>query len=458
MATYNSGQLKFGDPGAVISTTIPSRRLFDFSDRVADLAPDESPFFVYLSKVGKVPTSDSQFRFLEDRTKVSITDRSFFIDGGQTLAAAGSTTDVLVELNKGASTASTGATTDGNVSWLVKGMVVQFAQNVNKDGGTDTESVTQATGRVESITHNSADTTIRVTTISATSGSTTTIDDEGECVVIGTSYEQGSGAPDVWSQELDNDYGYTQIFKTAAEMTNTARATVYRGYADEWQRIWNLKLREHKVDIERSMLFGMRGSQNGIQYTEGIVGHILKNGTNSGAGAIGSYVSGAPFLAGWATGELTYDNLLGAFETMYDPARGGSDSKLCLASLPVISHFNKISGFAEGSLTATLSQYNFESSQGVFGHKVMKVNTVHGDCTLVKEPLFRNNASGHMCFVDLNHVSYRPLVGNGQNRDTSITTNVQQADEDLRKDLILTEAGLEVSLPETHALINVEAI
>jgi hypothetical protein len=240
-------------------------------------------------------------------------------------------------------------------------------------------------------------------------------------------------------------------------MTNTARATVYRGYADEWQRIWNLKLREHKVDIERSMLYGMRGSQNGIQYTEGIVGHILKNGTNSGAGAIGSYVSGAPFLAGWATSEMTYDNLLGAFETMYDPARGGSDAKLCLASLPVISHFNKISGFAENSL-ANESRYNFESSKGVFGHKVMKIETVHGDCSLVKEPLFRNNASGHMCFVDLDHVSYRPLVGNGVNRDTAITTNVQQADEDLRKDLILTEAGLEVSLPETHALINVEAI
>ena len=49
MATYNSGQTKFGDPGAVINSTIPSRRLYDFSDRVADLAPEESPFFVYLS-------------------------------------------------------------------------------------------------------------------------------------------------------------------------------------------------------------------------------------------------------------------------------------------------------------------------------------------------------------------------------------------------------------------------
>ena len=454
MATYNSGQVKFGTPGGATpdSASLSSRRLYDFSDRVADLAPEESPFFVYLSKVGKVPTSDSQFRFLEDRTKVAITDRSFQIDGNQTLAAPGGTTNVLVDMQSSGS--------DATVPWLIKGMVIEFAQNVNLSGGVDTESVTRATGRIESITQNSDDTTIQVRTIAATAGasSTTTLDTGADCVVIGTGFEQGSGAPDVWSQEMDNDYGYTQIFKTACEMSNTARATVYRGYADEWARLWNLKLREHKVDIERSMLYGMRGSQSGIQYTEGIVGHILQNGTNTGGGSIGSYVEGAPYLGGWATTEMTYDNLLGAFEVMYDPARGGSSSKLCLASLPVISHFNKISGFAEGSLTATLSQYNFESATGSFGHRVMKINTVHGDTTLVKEPLFRNNSSGLMCFVDLDHVSYRPLVGNGVNRDTSITTNVQQADEDLRKDMILTEAGLEISLPESHAIINLEAI
>ena len=445
MATYNSGQVKFGTPGAVIDSTIPSRRLYDFSDRVADLAPEESPFFVYLSKVGKVPTSDSQFRFLEDRTKVSITDRSFLQKGGGTLAAPGSTTTLTVDTSGGAA-----------VKFLVKGMVVQMAQNVNSGGGDDAESITQGIARVENVSHNSADTTITVTTIDSVGGSTVTLDDNGECVVIGTSYEQGSGAPDVWSQELDNDYGYTQIFKTACEMTNTARATVYRGYADEWARLWNLKLREHKIDIERAMLFGMRGSQNGIQYTDGIVGHILKNGSNSD-GSIGSYSEGVPYLGSYVISEVTYDGLLTAFETMYDPARGGSDKKLCLASLPVVSHFNKLTGFTDQSLTNEL-RYNFESSKGTFGHQIMKIDTVHGSCSLVKEPLFRNNASGHMCFVDLDRVSYRPLVGNGLNRDTAITTNVQQADEDLRKDMILTEAGLEVSLPDTHALINVEGL
>ena len=442
MATYNSGQVKFETPGAVIDSTIPSRRLYDFSDRVADLAPEESPFFVYLSKVAKVPTSDSQFRFLEDRTKIAMTDRSFKIKGAATLAAAGSNTSLIVDLNGNSS-----------VDWLIKGMVVQFAQNVNADA--DVEAITQATGRIESVSQGSGETSIVVKTIDASSGSTTTLDDNGDCVVIGTSYAEGSGSPDVFSQELDNDYGYTQIFKTACEMSNTARATQYRGYADEWQRIWNLKLREHKIDIERAMLFGMKGSQSGIQYSDGIVGHIIKNGGTPSDGSIGAYSEGSPYLATYASSELTYDGLLSAFEVMFDPARGGSLAKLCLASLPVVSHFNKLSGFMNNSLSGT-QNYNFERAQGSFGHNVMRIETVHGDVSIVKEPLFRNNASGHMCFVDLDHVSYRPLVGNGINRDTSIQTNVQGADEDLRKDMILTEAGLEVSIPESHALINLE--
>ena len=447
MSTYNSGQVKFGTPGAVIDNTIPSRRLYDFSDWVAVLAPDESPFFVYLSKVGKVPTSDSQFRFLEDRTKVSMTDRSFLLKGGVTLVAAGSDDTLIFDTAGG----------DG-VDWLIPGMVVAI-------GDVDGNSVpTTSNVRINTVDNSSSatQTTCSVTSISVIGGSTLALADDSKCTVIGTSFEQGSGAPDVFSQELDNDYGFTQIFKTACEMTNTARATVYRGYADEWQRIWNLKLREHKIDIERAMLFGQRGSAGGIQYTDGIVGSTIYNGYSNivNDGSQLSYNSGAPYYKSNTAAQWTYDDMLSDFEVMFDPARGGSRAKLALASRPVISHFNKLgsTGMISGSLTDGDTRYNFPSSTGSFGHLVNKVQTVHGDVTLVAEPLFRGFAAGFMMMVDLDHVSYRPLVGNGVNRDTSITTNVQQADEDLRKDMILTEAGLEVSLPETHALINLEGV
>ena len=442
MSSYNSGQVKFGTPGGatVDSAAMGTRRLYDFSDRVAELSPEESPFFIYLSKVGKVPTSDSQFRFLEDRTKIAMTDRSFVIE-----KTAGVALDAV----------STGATVTATLTasqpWLIKGMVISVESNTGNSGGPN-----HANARIESV---SSDTEISIKWLT-NPGTDANPGVAAKATVIGTSFGEGTGAPDVFSQELDNDYGFTQIFKTACEMSNTARATVYRGYANEWDRIWNLKLREHKIDIEREMLFGQKATSGGIQYTEGLAGHIMANGQAQTAadGTQLAYTEGQAYLKTVAAGSLSYDVLLKDLEVVFDPARGGSSSKLALCSLPVISLFNKLGdgvGFIGDSMGGS-NRYNFNASQGSFGHKVMKIETVHGDLSLVKEPLFRGMSGEFMLLADLDHVSYRPLVGNGVNRDTSITTNVQQADEDLRKDMILTEAGLEITLPETHALFNFE--
>ena len=438
MANFNSGQVKFGTPGSQTALTLTqgSRRLYDFSDRIAELSPEESPFFVYLSKVGKVPTTDSQFRFLEDRTKIAMTDRSFVISTNLDAVSAGATVT---------------ATISAAQPWLIKGMVISVE---SLTGNSDAPN--HANARIEAV---NSSTSIDIKWLT-NPGSDANPIANAKATVIGTSFEQGSGAPDVFSQELDHDYGHTQIFKTACEMTNTARATVYRGYASEWDRIWNLKLREHKIDIERAMLFGQRASISGVQYTEGLAGHIMANGqsqTKEDSEQL-EYTEGQAYLKTVAAGSLSYDALLRDLEVVFDPARGGNTSKLALCSLPVISLFNKLGdgvGFIGDSMGGS-NRYNFDASQGSFGHKVMKIDTVHGDLSLVKEPLFRGMSGEFMLLADLDHVSYRPLVGNGVNRDTSITTNVQQADEDLRKDMILTEAGLEVTLPETHALFNFE--
>jgi hypothetical protein len=45
-------------------------------------------------------------------------------------------------------------------------------------------------------------------------------------------------------------------------------------------------------------------------------------------------------------------------------------------------------------------------------------------------------------------------MGNGVSRDTFIETNVQDNGVDGRQDQIITETGLEISVPETHAIIK----
>jgi hypothetical protein len=60
-AGYVRGQLSSTDVATTAGNshasahgaTPDNRRMYDFSDRVAELAPEESPFFVYLSKIAK---------------------------------------------------------------------------------------------------------------------------------------------------------------------------------------------------------------------------------------------------------------------------------------------------------------------------------------------------------------------------------------------------------------------
>ena len=451
----NVGQTRSFDPGKAstsaagsgsltsVGTAPDTRRLYDFSDRVAELSPEESPFFVYLSKMSKVPTDDSVFRFLEDRSRIDWTSRNFFV---QTSTATDVTVGSSHDLNVDDGSSSP-------IKWLVKGMV--FALESDK------RAQSHIIFRVETVSHGSTNTSISAKCValsnSANDGTNyNDVEDNDECQVIGTSFQEGSGSPDVWSSEVEDDFGYTQIFKTAAELTNTVRATNYRGYADEWQRVWAMKLREHKVDIERAMLFSHRARVDGYQYTEGVVGHILKNAT---AASSASYTSGAPYHLTLASTSFTYDQLLGDLQVIFDPARGGQSNKLALASLPVVTYMNKMgaTGFVNSPTAATEDnalRYNLDVIQreGSFGHSIMQIDTIHGSLSLVKEPLFRGIASGFLLMVDMSQCAYRPLVGNGVNRDTHVITNVQQADEDLRKDMIMTEAGLEVTIPETHAL------
>ena len=456
--SYNAGTLKSSDitastTSAGVGQAPDRRRLYNFGDRVAELAPEESPFFVYLSKVAKAPTDDPVFRYLENRNKVNWTDRSFLlaaaVNGGSAVSA-GSSYTFTVDTSGGAS-----------VDWLIKGMVF-VVSTVDSTAGIG-HTIARVDSSVSDLGSSSSFTGKIIDVSNSNVSGYNVLANNDSCQIIGTSFEEGSGAPDVWSSELEDNYGYTQIFKTACEMTNTAIATRYRGYADEWSRIWADKLREHKVDIERAMLFGQKARVSSIQYTEGIVGHIVKNVNPSASDAAFSYSSGSSYYRTAAQSEFTYDRLLSDLEVIFDPARGGSSDKLVLCSLPVITFFNKLGdgAFIDTSIGSTANmpyRMNFDSRQGAFGHSIMVIDTIHGRLNLVKEPLFRGIASGFMLMADMSQVAYRPLVGNGVNRDTHVVSNVQSDDEDLRKDMILTEAGLEITLSESHALYNIESL
>ncbi len=469
LKSYDANLIAYTD-----STVAPKhgqRRRHNFGDRVYKLAPQETPFFAYLNAVGKMPTDDPVFRVLEDRAPTKWADRSFALDttsADKIRVQESDATDLRWEYGAGGTFPANEAAglfdlPVSDSSELVAGMLVQMTHIVSA------EKPVQVTGRISKVV---SATVIQITTVdkqvNVTDDTvlTTAADAEIKLQIIGTAFGEGTQSPDSFGYDMDDTYGLTQIFKTSAYMSNTAMATVLRGYASEWDRIWSMKLREHKADIERAFLFNNKGTVDSVQYTDGIIGHIIKNtgawqstdATALSYSANKSYarvVDLSPASASdHANTEATYDRFLKDFEIIFAPERGGSDQKFCMASLPVITYFNQMkNGFMQGSSNSTM-RYNldFSDAEGGLGHKVMKVDTVHGSLAIVKNPLLKGIGKSMMVGVDLDNIKYRPLVGNGVNRDTYIDTNVQTPDEDSRKDLILTEAGLEVCMPESHFL------
>ena len=458
MATsWNQGTLySYNVSAETTDTTVaepPDRRyLFGFRDKVHEINPFRSPFFAYLGKMGKEAVTAPQFRFLENRAKAEWTAKDFY------LAATPGTAGTVVVGTTYAFTVDNGDS--GSIDWLVLGDVFNVTTVYSSVG------LAQVVVRVEdtpSIGSSSTTFNGKIIAMSANITGYNVCTDDDLCKCSAPAYLEGSGAPDSVSSEIEDGYGYVQDVRTTAEMTDWAMATEYRGYKNEWDRIWAEKLDDHAAKLEKMTLFGMKARSGNLQFSEGIVGHILTNGTVQLTGSTAlSYSSGKPFLRSVTAAELTYDLLLGDLEVMNHPARGGSSKKLVLASLPIISFFNKIGDglFVDASVGAQYNPFrvNMDSSKGSFGHQIMVINTVHGSMHLVAEPFFDGAHKSFMAFVDMNNVKFCYLAGNGINLDTYIATNVQAADETLRKDMIRTVAGLKVTLPESHALYSLEGL
>ena len=445
------------DTGGQIANGISindSRRVFDFGNRVAELAPQQSPFFVYLSKVAKKTTDDPVFKFLEQRHQWQ--RRSFDVEGAVTWTTHASTANVLAAAEADNLVLDCGYNNYGNIEalcapqFLLKGQVVavEFSDGVVRRFKIDVDPVSSGTDGTDGISTITITAGAGVTLVGDNWSLDTdyTMSDDAKGQVIGSAWAEGSKAPDGWEDALYDNEGYCQIFKTAMNLfSGTAMATEYRGIANEYKRIWTDKLMEHKMDLEQATLFGI-GSANEsagsapTRYTHGIVPYTEANGKVYNF----SYASSG------------YDAFLDAMEDFFAPESGNSGNKLVLASRKVITYLNKLGSGSFLNNTVGSSQYslNVTSIPGAFGHQVTVVDTIFGKLHFVAEPLLRGPWEDYCAAVDMKNVAYRPLSGNGISRDTFVETNIQDNDEDGRRDQIITEAGLEISLPETHAILK----
>ena len=451
-----------------------SRRMFNFGERVAELAPKQSPFFTYLSKVAKKPTDDPVFKFLEQRHQWQ--RRNFEARAAKTTAAYSSGWN-LTNLQVDCLYDKYGrvVTTAVQPNFLLNGQIIAVEGEYDANGsdaGAGSETAAVAYYKISAdpdLTANAAYVEVDATFIKAVykpdgtnagaiapaSGSKFIIRDNGKGQVVGSAFAEGSTDPEGWKDEFYDREGYCQIFKTAISLfSGTSLATRYRGVSNEYKRVWQTKLMEHKMDLEHAMMFGV-GSDDSTT-----TGPVRRSW------GIIPYTEAYGKIKTFTYASSSYDDFIDAMEDVFSPESGNSGNKLVLASRKVLSYFNKLGGssFLGNTMalghTATTSggsngySMDIQNIKGSFGHLVTKVNTLYGDLHLVESPLLRGIWEDYAIMIDLKNVAYRPLAANGVSRDTQIITNVQNNNVDGRKDIVLTEAGLEISLPETHTLLK----
>tara|TARA_R100000951_G_scaffold21177_1_gene17627 strand:- start:3091 stop:4536 length:1446 start_codon:yes stop_codon:yes gene_type:complete len=455
-----------------------TRRVFNFGERVAELNPAASPFFAYLSKIAKKPTDDPVFKFLEKRHQWQ--RRNFFVDGLIEHAAGGSPTQATFNLVKADDQIDVDYDIYGRkaggpykAEFVTAGQMIAIEGLLDAAAGAGSDKNLIVYYRVTDSVQNSADTGLSAEFVKAietgvengvmdvttlASGDKIVHADNVKGQVIGSAWAEGDTAPDGWKDEFYTREGYCQIFKTAVPLfSGTSLATRYRGDANEYMRVYQEKLMEHKMDIENALLFGYGEVNESSTAQQRKTWGILPFTEVYGKVKSFTYASSG------------YDDFVDAMSDIFDAESGAGGSKMVLASRSIMNWLNKLGGtsflgntMASGVGTSaagvpTSSPYgvSLDKGQSLFsGVNVTQVDTLYGTLNFVMEPLLRGPWANHAIVVDLNNVAYRPLAGNGESRDTQILTNIQNNDVDGRKDMILTEAGLEIQLPETHAILK----
>ena len=492
-------------PASSSLSTGDLRRKYNFGERVSELQIAQDPFFRFLSKVAKKATDDPEFKFTERRPsyhKRYAYATAFSQDNATWVEnqSSNQTTQyddyetaaniVYVKLacdykKDGNVQNIYGQTGNDNViggagtqpQFFLAGQILKINFSDSAAGNVKSYALIQVVEVVElqdestaaPTTHTQGEAAIikgkvvktktagddyyagplgvntpigDVTATSSLAGTTTSQGLESSKVyVVGSAHSQGSGYPDTWKdQPFSTGYGRTQIWKTAMAMDNTTRATILKYESNEWARVWKEKLVEHKWDIETSLLFGAQYDSGDEWYTQGAVDYIASYGN----------------VFSLTHASKTQDDFLDDMSNFLDPRYNNANATLFMVDTPTYNWLHKLSGYFSNNLEVSpnfRADMSLTAKKKVFGVDISVISTPFGDMNVARN-VHLDGSQLKILAVNMKHVKYRPLVGNGLNRDTAVYVGVQTLENsgvDRRVDLIQTEAGMEWQMPEAHA-------
>jgi hypothetical protein len=480
------------------------RRKYDFSEQFSELSIDQTPFFRLVSKINSKPTDDPEFKYTEKRG--SWHKRYAYVNGfkvgagawaayaedvtltfDENIGALALNDEIVISVVGDYTTAGNLQSVYGNTAiaigasgtepnWILKNQIIKIpmknavadtypgsyalamvvAHMAGETGGTNADmhilkaQVIKASSDTDLGSYTAAGTLVAPSTTDpeqlASSTSVTTLE-QARSYIVGNGYEEGSGlSGETWKDNpYSTSYGQTQIWRLEFGMTNTSRATVLKYEGNEWARIWREKLIEHKWDIETSALFGTQRSST-------VDGKVIP--TTQGAL---DFVQTAGNIFKLNLASKTADDFLEDLGRWSDPRYNNSKNTIFFCDTATYNWLHKLGGYFKNNVEIS-TNFNADiavtGKRKMFGVDLTTISTVYGDMNVARN-IHLDGTGVRILACNMANVAWRPLKGNGVNRDTSIYVGVQSLENtgvDKRVDMILTEGGFEWKMPESHAM------
>ncbi len=240
--------------------------------------------------------------------------------------------------------------------------------------------------------------------------------------LVGSSYGEGTGAPQAASRNPIKYSNFTQIFKDVYEVTGTAAQTRAR----TGQLVANEKKRksfDHSRNMEMALLWG------------------VKSETTDANGKPLRTMDGLRKFVGNTTvfgSAVTVSSFLDAVTPVFDWESPAGDDRICFCGNTALNELNKV------VLADTSTRITYQGTIKQFGLEFREFMLPQGRLLLRSHPLLNRHGlyKSSMYVIDFSSLRYRPL----RNRDTKFMDNIQNKGEDLIRGQWMTEFGLEVAM------------
>jgi hypothetical protein len=272
-----------------------------------------------------------------------------------------------------------------------------------------------------------------MTVIRGAAGSTAAAFGDGIGLLrVGSVHEEGSLSPGSVTTNPTKYTNYTQIFKTAYQLSRTAENTYFRT-GDPLKNDQIRKSFAHSEKIEQALFWGMASETTGAgglpkRTMGGLRKFITSNNTQFAA-------------------DPTIATFLAALSPVFDYEAGAAgDQRIIYAGNGAINYLNAMIAADTGTMI------NYDGIINMYGQSLRKYTIPQGSFAIKSHPLMNVHPvyTNSMFVVNPSGLIYRPLKGS----DTRIQKNIQAPDADMRKDQWLTECTFELHYERSFAYIG----